>query len=400
MCRRPIYIASFTVYIIANIVLSFSPNFAVLLIFRGLQAAGSASTVSIVRNFSIAIGPVLGGLLANFWGFRSIFVFLLILSGLVLADIVVFLPETMRSITGNGSVRTGGIYKPIFHLIKGEPSYIKDSVEPIISKRITVGTFLEPLQLLIQKDILLNLIFGGVIYTIWSMVTSSTTGLLKKYFGLDELTLGLAFLPNGLGTIVGSAIVGNLMTKDYKKAEAQYKARKNLPGEYKLSPKSIPVDFPIEKARLGHLPWIAAIFVISTGAYGFLFAFPTLVSFNGWIAVPLIMQFFIAATSNAVFAVNQTLVSDLCPGKGASATAINNLVRCGLGAIGVAVIDGMISSWGPGATFLSLALFVILVAPLAAANLFWGMQWRAERMAKDLKQENEKNEKNANFANV
>jgi MFS family permease len=45
--RRPIYLASFTVYIIANIALSFSPNFAVLLVFRGVQAAGSASTVSI-----------------------------------------------------------------------------------------------------------------------------------------------------------------------------------------------------------------------------------------------------------------------------------------------------------------------------------------------------------------
>lgn len=45
--RRPIYLASFLVYIIANIALSFSPNFAVLLVFRGLQAAGSASTVSI-----------------------------------------------------------------------------------------------------------------------------------------------------------------------------------------------------------------------------------------------------------------------------------------------------------------------------------------------------------------
>lgn len=45
--RRPIYVASFSVYIAANIALSFSPNFAVLLVFRGLQAAGSASTVSI-----------------------------------------------------------------------------------------------------------------------------------------------------------------------------------------------------------------------------------------------------------------------------------------------------------------------------------------------------------------
>jgi hypothetical protein len=45
--RRPIYIASFLVYISANVALSFSPNFIVLILFRGLQAAGSASTVSI-----------------------------------------------------------------------------------------------------------------------------------------------------------------------------------------------------------------------------------------------------------------------------------------------------------------------------------------------------------------
>lgn len=45
--RRPVYIASFAVYIAANIALSFSPNYPVLLIFRGVQAAGSASTVSI-----------------------------------------------------------------------------------------------------------------------------------------------------------------------------------------------------------------------------------------------------------------------------------------------------------------------------------------------------------------
>ena len=45
--RRPIYVASFTVYIIANIALSYSPNFAVLVVFRAVQAAGSASTVSI-----------------------------------------------------------------------------------------------------------------------------------------------------------------------------------------------------------------------------------------------------------------------------------------------------------------------------------------------------------------
>lgn len=56
--RRPTYIASMGVYIGANIALSFSPNYAVLLIFRGLQAAGSASTVSIGGYFVSAFSSV------------------------------------------------------------------------------------------------------------------------------------------------------------------------------------------------------------------------------------------------------------------------------------------------------------------------------------------------------
>lgn len=41
------YVYSFTVYIVANIVLGFSPNLPILFAFRGLQAFGSASVVSI-----------------------------------------------------------------------------------------------------------------------------------------------------------------------------------------------------------------------------------------------------------------------------------------------------------------------------------------------------------------
>lgn len=218
--RRPIYICSFLVYIAANTTLSFSPNFTVLLLFRGLQAAGSASTVSIgngviqditapserggfisfyqaIRNFSLAAGPVLGGVLANFLGFRSIFVFLLILSGITIISIIAFLPETLRSIAGNGSIRLTGIHQPLIRRLRKEPEYLEDRDHSYRRTQITLKTFVEPLSLLKQKEILLNLLFGGVIYAIWSMVTSSTTTLFKKAFGLNEVMLGLAFIPNG-----------------------------------------------------------------------------------------------------------------------------------------------------------------------------------------------------------
>ncbi|GKT47358.1 itaconate transport protein [Colletotrichum spaethianum] len=395
--------ASFAVYIIANIGLSFSPNFAVLLIFRGLQAAGSASTVSIgngviqdisppvergafvsfyqaIRNFSIAIGPVLGGLLASFLGFRSIFVFLLILSSMVILVIITFLPETMRAIAGNGSLRLEGVYKPLILYITKEPDYLENPEDPYRQKEITLMTFVEPLRLLVQKDILVNLLFGGVVYTVWSMVTSSTTGLFKQRFNLNELEIGLAFLPNGFGTIIGSAIAGKLMTRDYLSAEEAYKISHKYGTTECFTGGNLPADFPIERARLRRLPWIALIFVVATAGYGMSLNFSSLDSRRGWIALPLALQFLIAAASNAVFALNQTLVTDLCPGKGASATAINNLVRCGLGAIGVGLIDIFLEMTGPGATFLGLALVTVAVSPLAVIHWYWGQGWRAKRM--------------------
>ncbi|KAK1981553.1 major facilitator superfamily transporter [Colletotrichum cereale] len=400
--RRPTYIASFAVYIVGNIALSFSPNYAVLLIFRGVQAAGSASTVSIgngvmqdiapnsergafisfyqaIRNFSTAFGPVLGGALANSLGFRSVFIFLLIASSLILGAIALFLPETLRTIAGNGSLRLTGIYRPLYQYVSKEPDYMEEPDGPLVLQKITVYTFLRPFRLFKEKDLLINLVWGGVIYAIWNMVTTSTTPLFKASFGLSELLLGVAFIPNGFGTIVGSVIAGKTLSRDYKAIETRYKETHNIPYDEELSPKDIPPDFPLEQARLQRLPWMVFLFVASLAGYGFSLAYPTMTARPGWIALPLTMQFLIAASANAIFALNQTIISDLCPGQGASATAVNNLVRCGLAALGVAFTEQMLNAVGPGTAFLSMGMAVIAVSPIQVVNQFLGPMWRAQR---------------------
>ncbi|GKT85575.1 major facilitator superfamily transporter [Colletotrichum tofieldiae] len=296
----------------------------------------------------------------------------------------------MRTIAGNGSLRLEGVYKPLVQFFKKEPDYLENPEEPIKRKEVTLMTFVEPLRLLVQKDILINLVFGGVVYTVWSMVTSSTTGLFKHRFNLSELEIGLAFLPNGFGTIIGSAIAGKLMTRDYLSVEEAYKTSHAYGTAEQVAGGNLPADFPIERARLRRLPWVALVFVVATAGYGMSLNFSSLNSRRGWIALPLVLQFFIAATSNAVFALNQTLVTDLCPGKGAGATAINNLVRCGLGAIGVALVEGFIESVGPGATFLGLALVTVAVGPLAVVHWYYGQGWRAKRMRADERAREEK----------
>lgn len=426
--RRPVYLASFSIYVFANVVLSFSPSYIILLIFRGVQSGGSASTASIgngvlqdmvpiaqrggyipfyqgVRNFAVAFGPVLGGIFSQYLGFRSIFIFLLGLAGLATIGLVIFLPETMRSIAGNGSWKLHGIYQPLFRLF-WKPPYVRDPRpdEKPHRKPVTVSTFTGPFQMLTQKEVAVNVWFVGLVYAVWSMVTSSLPILFQINFKFNEIQIGLSYLPNGktpstfgtslvtrymlisrpgFGTIIGVAIIGKLMNKDFDTAALDYKRTHNLPDDFELSPKKVPADFPIERIRLRRVPAILAVFTSSLAAYGFSLSFPALSARPGYVALPLALHFIIAASANCMFSINQTLVSDLCPGRGASGSGINNLVRCGLAAVMVAFVEDMIMKLGPGATFLGLAFLVITFTPLVLSNWLWGIQWRQERAEKE-----------------
>lgn len=198
------------------------------------------------------------------------------------------------------------------------------------------------------------------------------------------------FPPSGLGTIAGSSVAGALLTRDFQHYESIFLAANPGAPAPSTSKKSLPAGFAVEHARLRQMPWIVALFALATGAYGFtVLSPPELQPFLGaaaaspaWIAVPLALQFLVAATSNAVFAINTTLVADLYPGQGASATAVNNLVRCSMAAGGVALMDVLLEKVGPGVVFLFLALLVLGSSALVAVEWRFGMGWRAKRESK------------------
>ncbi|KAG6359713.1 hypothetical protein INS49_010765 [Diaporthe citri] len=371
--RRQVYVYSFMVYIVANIVLGFSPNLPILFAFRGLQAFGSASVVSIGNGViqDIAL-PVERG------GFMSIYQALL--AGLILVQIIILLPETLRLVAGNGSVRVKGIkYKPLWDVMSQKRPDFADH-EEVSKPEVKLRDFWEPLHMLGEMDTLLTLVFGGVVYSMWSMMTGTTTMLLAEKFGLNELHIGFAYLPNGIGTCAGSALAGWLMDKDYKSTEAIYKDTHRISEDCSISPKAIPIDFPIEKARFRHVFWVTGLLAVFSALYGASFWELPITSRPEWIAVPLALQFFIAGTSNMIFAINSTLITDLHPGKGAGATAINNLARCTMSAGAVPLAHYMIKRLGTRPTFFVLAAVVIFCMPLAIISRVLGMKWRRKRM--------------------
>ncbi|GLI79722.1 nuclear aminoacylation-dependent tRNA export pathway component [Penicillium ochrochloron] len=391
--RRAIFIGTFVVYIIANIALGVSNNYGELMAFRALQAAGSAATISIgagvigdittsaergslvgvfggVRMLGQGIGPVFGGILSEYLGYRSIFWFLTILSGFSLFSILFFLPETLRTVAGNGTVPLHGIYKPWIYCITGQ-EHAKEGAVPLTEKKkITIKTVVAPLSFLGEKDVFITLFFGAIVYTVWSMVTSSTSDLFESNYGLNTLEVGLTFLGNGFGCMSGSYTIGYLMDFNHKRTEREYCIKHNLPLDTRITTKTHP-DFPIEYARMRNTWWITALFIVCTAVYG--------VSLQTHLAVPVILQYILAYCATAIFTINSALVIDLYPGASASATAVNNLMRCLVGAAGVAAIQPIIDALTAQWAFLLLAGITMLMVPLLAVEMRWGARWRHER---------------------
>lgn len=181
----------------------------------------------------------------------------------------------------------------------------------------------------------------------------------------------------GFGTIVGSVLVGSLMTTDYKAVQATYNTTRGRPRDSELSPsKDLPADFPLERARLRHVPWLTALFVASLALYGFAMDAERLpgelAARPAWIVVPLLLQFLIAASSNGIVTIYLTLISDLCHGQGAGSTAISNLVSQLLNAGGVAFVEPLLETWGPVYLYLGFAAVGVVYVALAAANWYLG----------------------------
>lgn len=317
-----------------------------------------------------SIGPVFGGIITQYLGFRAIFWFLFGLGSLTLLLVLIFLPETLRSIAGNGTTQLHGIHRPLLYNFAPSPEALTDRDLPP-KKNITFTSIVAPLKFLFEKDVFITLFFGAVVYTVWSMVTSSTTALFQEPFALTDLQVGLIFLPNGAGCVAGSYLTGYLMDHDYKIVEAKYRMDKNIAPTVELKKKDL-LDFPVEESRLRNIWWIILIFVVSTALYGFSLQLKNL-------APPLILQFFIAYAATAVFSLNSALVIDLFPGASASATAVNNLMRCSVGAAGVAGAQPLIDALGAGTSFLVLSALVGVLSPMLVAEWFWGAEWREAR---------------------
>jgi len=287
--------------------------------------------------------------------------------------ILLFLPETLRALVGDGSIPPPRLYTPLIPIIGRSREQTPDCERPPRRR------FQNPFALLLYPDIALLLALNAIAYAVLYGITATISSLFQiAYPSLSETDIGLCFLALGGGMLIATLTNGRVLDNEYRNIKE--KMIRNLrtiqveKGEA-AQPGDVTKDeyFPIEYARLRLLPFYLIIDIICTIGYGW--SLQRRVS----LAVPLILHIFIGYCVFGMMNGTQTLLVDLTPGSSSSVTACNNLVRCSLGAALVSIVDIIINALGIGWTYTLFGCICILCLPMTWLELRMGPVWRARR---------------------
>lgn len=392
--RRPAYIIAFVIYLGANIGLALQNSYSALMVLRCLQSSGSSGTIAlgsaVVSDLTTraergkyigyaglgvslgpALGPIIGGLLNHFLGWRSIFWFLVILSGFCSLMILVVLPETCRVVVGNGSIPASKWNQPLWKLLpwsrraQSSPDYttlqeLKHRPNPISSLRIIAN-----------KEEGMILLYGGLLFSGYMAVLSTLTTQLAHRFGFNSIQIGLCYLPLGLGSVSSRWTVGTLLDWNFRR-EARIQG---LPIQRNRQQDI--AQFNVERARLSitlPLIYFGALCIL---AYGWVMQFRTA------LAGPTVMLFFIGLVTSGSFNTLNTLVVDINHQSAATAVAANNLCRCLMGAGTTAFVGPLINAIGIGWTATLVAGLWVLFTPLLWIVYLQGHAWRKKAASQE-----------------
>ncbi|RDA92665.1 hypothetical protein CP533_3730 [Ophiocordyceps camponoti-saundersi (nom. inval.)] len=372
--RRPAYILCFVIYIAANIGLALTPNYGALMALRCLQSAGSSSTIALCTavvadvvtsaergqyvGFTLvpavlapALGPVIGGLLSQFLGWRSIFWFLAISAGVTLILIICFFPETCRHIVGDGSLQPPPLYRNVWQVLRSRRRTDEKRGSPKSQFKFRVPNILTSLYMLFQKETAVLLWTSSLVFAGFYCVASALPVLFTELYGFDQVKVGLMYLPMAVGSVGAACIVGPLINWNFRRHCRKLGVVCDGKRQQDLS------AFPIERARLEiGLPLLA---VAGASIIGWGWA----IQARTHVAVPCVINVGLGIGIIGFNNTSNVLLVDMHPGKAGTATAANNLTRCLVGAAASAAIVPMIGALTVGWSFTLVGGLLFLCWP-------------------------------------
>ncbi|KAK6356648.1 hypothetical protein TWF718_000988 [Orbilia javanica] len=394
--RRPVYILTFVIYVAACAGLAVQKSLAALLILRMLQSSGSSGTVAIafgtladfttpaergtymgfMNSFPLsspALGPVIGGAIAEAAGWRWIFWFLVIFASLTLTLMFLAFPETNRKVVGDGSIRPPALNRAVLEkFVSPKESWASGSQDASARRKRTIRDMLpnpfRSVLIIFNKDVSIILLVMSIFYAAFYAVMASLPKLFSEMYGYNELQVGLCYLAFGTGGIISSIVTGKIIDRDFKSVAK--KAGIEVDRK-KLDDMS---RFPLEKARLKSIWYVMGLCIAAIIPYGWA------LSRKPHVAVPLVLQFIIGASNVSVISIISVFLVDLYPAAPATATASGNLCRCMFGAVSTSVIEIMITKLGVDWTFTFWGLICLICFPLLEMERRWGHRWRLARL--------------------
>ncbi|KAH4029436.1 hypothetical protein HBI25_199470 [Parastagonospora nodorum] len=383
--RRLVYLVCLSILVLSSIGMALCPTdqFWLLLFLRCFQSGGSASTIAlgagVIGDISTSrerggyfgmfnlgpmlapcIGPSLGGVLAQELGWRSIFWTIVIMVAVCLLCIALFLPETLRSIAGNGSIPVPYRLRALVPIVGRKAS--QQAYDPATQTKSKQS--INPFVILTYPDVIVLLTFTGIVYAVNYTITATISSAFARiYPNLSQTVLGLCYLPTGAGMIIGSTMTGKMLDWEYSRIK-----------------KRLGDNFTIEYARLRIMPFYLGLFIVCVIGWGWS------IQARAHMAVLLCLGTILGWTSIGILNTTMTLNIDILQSRSSGATACTNLVRCSLAAIMISVIDRMTTAWGDGWTYTFWGGICALLLPLMFLEIKMGPRWRAKREAAEKEQ--------------
>lgn len=408
--RRPAFVLCFVIYILANEGVAVCTKYSELLVLRCFQSAGIAATVALSQaviadtvtsaergNYigitmlpivlAPSLGPVLGGVLAQYLGWRSIFWFLTILAAVTLILMLFFFPETCRKLVGDGSIRPHPVYRTLWQVItdrrrrrRAERAGDREALRRIRAAtsrknrpklKISFGNPLDSLTMLFEPLLGVLLGYSAIVFAGFYAIATVMPSQFERLYGFDDVKIGLMYLPMAGGSVVAALVTGPAINWNYRRHAKKLGMPLTKGAQDDLS------NFPVERARIEiGLPLLGLATVV-------LFAWGWALQYGAPIAVPCVLLFLMGVGMIGYTNASSVLIVDMYPKKAGAATAANNLTRCLLGAAATGAVSPMIDAMGVGWTFMIFGFLYLAGAPLLLVIMKNGIEWRGKIRAKE-----------------
>ncbi|RDW60401.1 MFS transporter [Aspergillus mulundensis] len=387
--RRTIYIVSFALFVVFNVLCAISSSIAMLIVMRLLSGGASASVQAVgagtiadiwdTRERGRAMGifylgplcgpliaPIVGGALAQRWQWRSTMWFFCAYGAIVVVLILLGLPETLSKANQKPIMPADS---PADETLSRRASRVSSVQTQVLSTttrwlKLAKIVFVDPLKIILYLrylPVLLTVYYAAITFgSLYVLNVSIENSFGKDPYNFDTIIVGLLYIPNSLGYFVASLFGGRwidkIMEREAKKAN-RYDEKGNLIFR--------PEDRMRENAWLGALLYPAGLiwygWTVDKGVF--------------WLA-PMIANFFFGIGSMLIFSMVTTMLTEFMPKKSSEGVALNNFTRNIFSCVGSFVTAPIINGIGNGWLFTIIGLVAFASSGVIVVMKVFGPRWK------------------------